>query len=108
MNDWLGLGIIILLVGGGFYALMRANEPRAPLTEEEFQKRAQEGRGLAGTSVNALQQFFDPATKRAEAVIQDMRQGYYDGEQESGDDNDTTPDSSDDMTPIDGDKERDA
>jgi hypothetical protein len=91
MNDWIGLGLILLLVGGGFYALMRANEPRPPLTEEEFHRRAQEGRGLAGTGVNALQQIFDPATKRAEAVIQDMRQGYYDGEQESGDGNDTAP-----------------
>jgi hypothetical protein len=91
MNDWIGLGIIMLLVGGGFYALMRANEPRPPLTEEEFERRAHENRGMMGTSMNALQQFFDPATKRAEAVIQDMRQGYYDGEQESGDGNDTTP-----------------
>jgi hypothetical protein len=91
MNDWVGLGIIILLVGGGLYALMRANEPRAPLTEEEFQKRAHESRGLAGAGFSALQQVLDPATERAEAVIQDMRQGYLDGEQESGDDNDTTP-----------------
>ena len=90
MNDWIGLGIIILLVGGGFYALMRVNEPR-PLTEEEFEKRAHESRGLAGAGFSALQQMLDPATERAEAVIQDMRQGYYDGEQESGDGNDTTP-----------------
>ncbi|HEV7843848.1 MAG TPA: hypothetical protein VGO69_09125 [Pyrinomonadaceae bacterium] len=91
MNDWIGLGLIILLVCGGFYALMRANEPRPPLTEEEFQKRAHESRGLAGAGMSALQQVLDPATERAEAVIQDMRQGYLDGEQESGDDNDTTP-----------------
>ncbi|HEY0322584.1 MAG TPA: hypothetical protein VGC66_16635 [Pyrinomonadaceae bacterium] len=91
MNDWIGLGIIIILVGGLFYALMRANEPRAPLTEEEFQKRAQESRGLAGAGFSALQQMLDPSTKRAEAVIEDMRQGYLDGEQESGDGNDTTP-----------------
>jgi|SRR5918912_564855 hypothetical protein len=108
MNDWIGLGIIILIVGGGFYALMRANEPRAPLTEEEFQKRAHEGRGLAGAGVNALQQFFDPATKRAEEVVQDLRQGYYDGEQESGDGNDTTPDSDDNVPLTDGEEKRDA
>jgi hypothetical protein len=90
MNDWIGLGIIILVIGGGLYALMRANEPR-PLTEEEFQRRAHESRGLAGAGFSALQQILDPATERAEAVIQDMRQGYLDGEQESGDGNDTMP-----------------
>lgn len=90
MNDWIGLGIIILVVGGGLYALMLANEPR-PLTEEEFQKRAHESRGLVGAGFSALQQMLDPATERAEAVIQDMRQGYLDSEQESGDGNDTTP-----------------
>jgi hypothetical protein len=93
MSDWIGLGIIILVVVGGFYALMRANEPK-PLTEEEFQRRANESRGLAGAGFSALQQALDPATERAEAVIQDMRQGYYEGEQESGDDNDTSPEES--------------
>ena len=106
MNDWIGLGIIILIVVGGFYALVRANDPR-PLTEEEFQRRAHENRGLAGAGFSALQQMLDPATGRAEAVVEDMRQGYYDGEQESGDDNDTTPDSEDDKTPTD-EKESDA
>lgn len=89
MNDWIGLGIIMLIVVGGFYALLRVNEPR-PLSEEEFERRAHESRGLAGAGFSALQQILDPATERAEAVIQDMRQGYYDGEQESGDGNDTT------------------
>lgn len=90
MSDWIGLGIIILVVGGGFYALMRANEPRE-LTEEEFERRARESRGLAGAGLSALQQVLDPSAKRAQAVIEDMRQGHYDGEQESGDGNDTTP-----------------
>ena len=100
MNDWIGLGIIVLIVAGGFYALMRANEPH-PLTEEEFQKRAHESRGLAGAGFSALQQMLDPATERAEAVVQDMRQGYYDGEQESGDGNDTMPDAEKDKSSID-------
>jgi hypothetical protein len=90
MSDWIGLGLIILVLVGGLYALMRANEPR-PLTEEEFERRAHESRGLIGAGFSGLQQMLDPATERAEAVIQDMRQGYYEGEQESGDGNDTTP-----------------
>lgn len=91
MNDWIGLVIILLIVGGGLYALMRANEPRPPLTEEEFQKRASESASFLGAGLNGLQQILDPSAKKAQAVIEDMRQGYYGGEQESGDDNDTTP-----------------
>lgn len=90
MSDWIGLGIIILLIGGGFYALMRANEHR-PLTEEEFQRRAHENRGLMGAGLNALQSALEPAAEKAAEVQQDFRQGYYDSEQESGDDNDTAP-----------------
>ena len=91
MNDWIGLGIILVIVFGGLYALVRANEPRKPLTEEEFQKRAHESASMMGAGMNALQQMLNPSVKKAEAVIQDMRQGFYDGEQESGDGNDTTP-----------------
>jgi hypothetical protein len=90
MNDWIGLGIIVAIVAGGFYALMRANEPREPLTEEEFQKRAGESASFLSAGVSGLQGMLDPSAKKAQAVIEDMRQGYYDGEQESGDDNDTT------------------
>lgn len=108
MNDWIGLGIILLLVGGGLYALMRANEPRKPLTEEEFQKRAAQSASLMSAGLSGLQGILDPSAKKAQAVIEDVRQGYYDGEQESGDGNDTTSDLSDDTTPADGEKERDA
>jgi hypothetical protein len=108
MNDWVGLAIIVVIVGGGIYALMRANEPKKPLTEEEFQKRVEESRSLAGAGLSALQGALDPSAKKAQVVIEDMKQGYYDGEQESGDGNDTNPDSSDDKTPTDVEKERDA
>ena len=91
MNDWIGLGIILVIVGGGFYALMRANEPRKPLTEEEFQKRAGESASLLSAGISGLQGMLDPSAKKAQEVIEDMRQGYYEGEQESGDDSDTTP-----------------
>ena len=106
MNDWIGLGIILLIVVGGFYAIVRANEPRS-LTEEEFQRRAHESRGLLGAGLGALQTALDPAKERAEAVQQDFRQGLYDGEQESGDGNDTAPDATENTTPADR-EERDA
>ncbi len=84
MIDWIGLGVILLLLVGGIYALVRANEPRTPLTEEEFEMRAHESRGLMGAGVMALQKLLDPAVEKAAAVQEDFRQGYLDGEQESG------------------------
>jgi hypothetical protein len=88
MSDWIGLSLIILILGGGFYALVRANEPRRPLTEEEFQKRAAESASLLSAGISGLQGILDPSARKAQEVVEDLRQGYYQGEQESGDDND--------------------
>ena len=85
MKDWIGLGFILLLVVGGLYLLTR---PRKPLTAEEFEKRAGEGPGLLSAGALGLQKILDPAAAKAAEVQEDFRQGYLDGEQESGDDKD--------------------
>jgi hypothetical protein len=89
MNDWIGLGVIVLIVGGGLYWLMRANQPRE-LTQEEYEKRLREsiGRGLVSGAGIAFQKFLDPAAEKAIAVQNDLRAGHYDAKQESGDDDD--------------------
>ena len=89
MSDWIGLGFILLIVLGGLYLLAR---PQKPVTQEEFEKRAAEAPGLLSAGVMGLQKILDPAAEKAAAVQEDFRQGYLDGEQESGDGNDTTPD----------------
>ena len=85
MRDLIGLAFILLLVFGGLYLL---THPPKPLTVEEFEKRAHESRGLMGTGALGLQKFLDPGAAKAAEVQEDFRQGYLDGEQESGDDND--------------------
>jgi hypothetical protein len=85
VRDWIGLAFIILLVVGGLYLLTR---PTKPLTVEEFEKRAHENRGMMGAGMLGLQKILDPGAAKAAAVQEDFRQGYLDGEQESGDDND--------------------
>ncbi len=85
MNDWLGLGFILLIVCGGLYLLAR---PAKPITQEEFEKRASEAPSLLSAGVMGLQKILDPAVEKAAAVQEDYRQGYLDGEQESGEDND--------------------
>ncbi|HEX8096889.1 MAG TPA: hypothetical protein VF507_02580 [Pyrinomonadaceae bacterium] len=89
MGDWFGLLFILLVVAGGLYALVRANEPK-PLTKEEYERRLQEstGRGLLGAGVMGLQKILEPGVEKAAEVLTDYRAGHYDGEQESGDDKD--------------------
>jgi hypothetical protein len=88
MRDLLGLAFILLIVFGVLYLLTR---PTKPLTVEEFEKRANENRGLMGAGMMGLQKILDPAAEKAAIAQEDFRQGYLDGEQESGDGNDTEP-----------------
>jgi hypothetical protein len=88
MRDLIGLAFILLLVFGGLYLLTR---PAKPLTVEEFEKRANENRGLMGAGLLGLQKVLDPGAEKAVAAQEDFRQGYLDGEQESGDGDDKTP-----------------
>jgi hypothetical protein len=82
MRDLIGVAFFLLLVFGGLYLLTR---PAKPLTVEEFEKRAAENRGLMGTGMLGLQKALDPGAEKAAAVMEDFKQGYLDGEQESGD-----------------------
>jgi hypothetical protein len=84
MNDWVGLGIIALLVLLGLFGISRVNKPY-DVTTEEFERRAQEGPGLLGAGLISIQKALDPAAEKAAAVQEDFKAGHYDGEDESGD-----------------------
>jgi hypothetical protein len=88
MKDWIGLSFFLLLVFGGLYLLTR---PTKPLTVEEFEKRAKENRGMMGAGFMGLQKVLDPGAAKAIEAQEDFRQGYLDGEQESGDGDDKNP-----------------
>ncbi|OLE55213.1 MAG: hypothetical protein AUG51_04495 [Acidobacteria bacterium 13_1_20CM_3_53_8] len=85
MNDWIGLGIIVLII---FLIIYLVTRPQKPITQEEYEKRVSEGPGLLGASVMGVQKFLDPAAGKSMEVIQDLKAGHYDGQQESGDDDD--------------------
>jgi hypothetical protein len=89
MRDLIGLAFTLLAVFGGLYLLTR---PQKPLTVEEYEKRLAEGTGLAGAGMIGLQKVLDPGAAKAAIVVEDLRQGYLDGEQESGDKDDTSKD----------------
>jgi hypothetical protein len=84
MNDWVGLGIIALLVLLGLFGISRVSKPY-DVTTEEFERRAQEGPGLLGAGLISIQKALDPAAEKAAAVQEDFKAGHYDGEDESGD-----------------------
>jgi hypothetical protein len=83
MSDWIGLGFIVLLVIGAIVGLSVLGKPYE-VTREEFDKRAHEAQGMMGAGLMGLQKFLDPAQEKAIAAQEDFKQGYLDGEQESG------------------------
>jgi len=81
--DLIGLGIIALVIVGGFLLLNQITKPYDVKDEEEFQKRRREG-GRA-TGLMGLQGILDPAVKKSVEVQQDLRHGIYDDEEEPDD-----------------------
>lgn len=83
LKDWLGLAIIGLVVLFGLFGLSRLSKPY-DVSNEEFERRAQEGPGLLGASLIGLQSALDPSKQKSVEAVEDLKQGRYDGEQGSG------------------------
>ncbi|HET6669525.1 MAG TPA: hypothetical protein VFH15_04760 [Pyrinomonadaceae bacterium] len=84
MNDLIGIGFIALLVLGAILGLLQLSKPYE-VSNEEFEKRAHEAPSLMSAGMSGLQKILDPAAGKAMEVQEDFKQGYYNGEQESGD-----------------------
>ncbi len=84
MSDWFGLGLIAFLIICGLWGLSHLSKPY-DVTTEEFEKRAHEAPSLLSAGMSGLQKILNPAAGKAMEVQQDFKQGYYNGEQESGD-----------------------
>jgi hypothetical protein len=82
-NDWIGLGIIALVIVGGLLLLNQITKPYDVKDEEEFQRRRREG-GRA-TGLMGLQGILDPAAKKSIEVRQDLSRGVYDDKEEPDD-----------------------
>ena len=87
MSDWIGLCIIVLLIICAVVGLSVLGKPYE-VTQEEFDKRAHEAPGMLSAGVMGLQKILEPAVEKAAIVQEDFKQGYLDGEQESGEGND--------------------
>src|SRR5207247_8071990 len=82
-SDWMGIGIIALVIVGGLLLLSQITKPYDVKDEEEFQRRKKLGGRTAG--LMGLQQIIDPAAKKSVEVQQDLRRGVYDDKEEPDD-----------------------
>ena len=83
-TDWIGIGVIALVIVGGLLLLNQVTKPYDVKNEEEFEKRRKEG-GLLSAGMMGLQQILDPSAKKAAEVQQDLRRGIYDDKEEPDD-----------------------
>jgi len=82
-SDWIGLGVIALVIVGGLLLLNHITRPYDVEDEEEFQRRKEMGARTAG--VRGLEMILDPAAKKSVEVQQDLRRGVYDDKEEPDD-----------------------
>ncbi|HVF55070.1 MAG TPA: hypothetical protein VM934_02905 [Pyrinomonadaceae bacterium] len=95
MGDWIGLGIIVLVLAGGLFGLSHLGRPSKPISQDEYERRIHEGRGTMSAGVmagmHALQKLMNPKAAEAIEVQKDLRAGYYDDQQEVGDGDEPDP-----------------
>jgi hypothetical protein len=84
-SDWIGIGVIALVIVGALILLNQITKPYDVKTEEEFQKRRKESAGMMVAGLKGLQQMLDPAEKKAAIVQQDLQRGLYDDQEEADD-----------------------
>ncbi|HEX8284442.1 MAG TPA: hypothetical protein VF588_13845 [Pyrinomonadaceae bacterium] len=88
MGDWIGLGIIVLVVVGALVGVSYLGRKPKPLTPEEYEERVAEARGstraaaLAG--MNALNKMINPKAVEAVEKQKDLQAGYYNDEEKKG------------------------
>lgn len=85
MNDWYGLGFLILLIVGAYLFLRQLSKPRK-LTEQEFEQRVNEGRSLVNAGMMELDKFLNPQAAKSIEVIEELKDGKYQKKQAKGDD----------------------
>ena len=86
MFDWIGLGLLVLVVAGAVVGLSALGKKRPPMSEEEFEERAAEGRGTTAGIASALQKIYDPQAARGTEVVRELRAGRFDKKKKRGDD----------------------
>jgi hypothetical protein len=88
MNDWIGLGIFVVVAAGALVGLSYLGRKPKPMTAEEYETKVAEARGItrgaAVVGMSALDRFVNPNAVKAVEVQQDLKAGYYDDQEEEG------------------------
>ena len=87
MGDWLGLGVIVVLIVLALVGMARLGGPRREMTPEEFEERARTG-AYTRAGMFALQQWLHPKAAKAVEIQQDLKSGYYNKKRVPGDGDD--------------------
>ncbi len=88
MGDWIGLGVILLVVVGAVAGLSYLGRKPRPLTAEEYEQRVADAKGttraaaLAG--LNALNRMVNPKAVEAVERQKDLQAGYYNDREKKG------------------------
>ena len=94
MSDWFGLGVIILILTAGLFALAHLGRPPQQLTQDEFERRVKASQGWMSAGVAggmyALQKLMNPKAAEAVEIQKDLRAGYYDDQRETGEGDEST------------------
>lgn len=76
MSDWIGIGIFVLVIAGGYFGI-RALANQKPRTTEEFERSAAENSTMLGASMNALHELMNPEAAKSKEVQMQMKDGRY-------------------------------
>lgn len=83
MQDWIGLGFILLLIVGAIVGLKLLSKPQTR-TNEDFERGAAEGTTMMGATMNALQELMNPSEAKARETITQMKEGRYQKKKREG------------------------
>lgn len=90
-SDWIGLGVILLMILGGLCGAAYLGSPPEKISQEEFDRRVKEGASTKA-AMFALQQWLNPKGAKAIEVQQDLKHGYYNKKKIPGDGDEAEPD----------------
>src|ERR1051325_6745053 len=88
MGDWIGLGIILLVVVGALVGMSYLGRKPKPMTTDEYERRVAEARGTtrgaAAAGLYSLQKLLNPKAVEAIEVQRDLKAGYYSDAEQKG------------------------
>ncbi len=83
MNDWIGIGILLLLACGVVVGLRILSKPRKS-TEADFERRAEEGASFKSSGIDSLNGMVNPGAAKGTETVREIKKGTFDKKQSEG------------------------